>query len=64
MSRPKGVVETEPRQKRIGESRPDSAAYRYSDSGCSLATEFIQEQSLCFECPFTSCKMEGVSDGT
>jgi len=59
MARPKGVVETEPRQKRIGESRPDSAAYRYSDSGCPLATEFLQAQSLCLLCPFTECKLMG-----
>ncbi len=36
---------------------PDSENYTYPDSGCSTATLFLGEQSLCLECPFPlECK--------
>ena len=40
--------------------KPDSPAYRYADSGCPEATEFLKSQSVCLvNCPFPECYMDG-----
>ena len=40
-------------------ANPDAENYVYPDSGCSNATKFLGEQSLCFDCPFPDCKKVG-----
>ena len=39
--------------------KPDAQAYRYADSGCPEATKLLKAQSVCLECPFSNCKMDG-----
>jgi len=61
MFKPMSVPDRKGNQNR---GKPDSPAYRYPDSGCPFATEFLSQmadepvQSLCFECPFTKCMMD------
>uniref|UniRef100_A0A6H1ZKF5 Uncharacterized protein n=1 Tax=viral metagenome TaxID=1070528 RepID=A0A6H1ZKF5_9ZZZZ len=35
----------------------DENSYNQPDSGCSKATNYLEEQSHCFECPFEECKL-------
>ena len=36
----------------------DAPAYSYADSGCPEATDYLGEQSHCYECPFPRCVYE------
>jgi len=38
-----------------GSYAKDSTAYRYCDSGCEIATEYMSTQSSCLNCPFKRC---------
>lgn len=37
-------------------ANPDAISYLNSDSGCEVATKFLDgKQSCCLECPFEEC---------
>jgi len=59
MSRPKGIKEMNPRKRMVARGTQDGQSYCREDSGCSRASNFLNEQSLCLECPFDRCKEEG-----
>lgn len=54
MGRPKGMKDQKPREngRMAARGLPDALGYRYSDSGCAFATEFLGHQSSCLDCPF------------
>ena len=59
MARPKGVIESKPRKRRISsKGSPDYQGYVLSDSGCKKATKYLRHPSLCLECPFPECIFE------
>ena len=59
MSRPKGIIESEPRKQMAGRCSTDAKSYILSDSGCAEATAEIGKSSCCLEnCPFSECKLD------
>ena len=48
-----------PRKRMVARGTQDGQSYCREDSGCSRASNFLNEQSLCLECPFDRCKEEG-----
>jgi len=56
VGRPPGIKDKGPRKKMEGRGKPDSEAYRYADSGCPRATEYLNRQSSCLSCPFGRCQ--------
>ena len=38
--------------------KTDSQAYLLNDSGCELASQYLERPSRCFECPFDKCIMD------
>lgn len=58
MGRPVGVREIHQRRRMAIRASRDGQAYYLPDSGCKMATAYLNHQSLCLECPFETCKMD------